>query len=648
MVTTTTIQDVLRERFGFDDFRAGQEAVIERLLGGRSVLAIFPTGAGKSICYQLPALMMDGVTLVISPLIALMKDQIDFLKSKSIAAERLDSTLEIDEYRRVMNELQGGRLKLLYIAPERLGSERFLQTLKRLNISMMAVDEAHCISEWGHNFRPDYMKLARLARELGIERVLGLTATATPSVAEDIARAFGIVGDDVIRTEFHRKNLVLRVTPVAERASRQSLLLERLRSHPPGPTIVYVTLQKTAEEVADFLAKSGLQARAYHAGMDAEDRHRVQDEFMASDRAIVVATIAFGMGIDKRDIRYVYHYNLPKSLENYAQEIGRAGRDGKESTCEILAAAGDRIVLENFTYGDTPTPRALHELLTDLFNGEGIGQNGQFDVSIYDLSGAHDIRPLVVETALTYLELDGLIASTGPFYQEYKLQLLRPSPRIQAKFDTQRQAFLKTLLSCAQPGKSWLKLDLQAAEDATGAPRSRVIAALNYLEEQGDLKLQIAGARQGYRMLRRDCDPKPLTQTMADRFAQRERRDLERMQSVLSFVNHDGCRTRHLLSYFGEDLQKSCGHCDACMGQRAGMMKDIPPRQLTQPEREIVRRLKSERHAALSTPRQMTRFLCGISSPATTRAKLKNHEGFALLEDVPFAGVLAGLTDSNK
>src|SRR4051812_46377958 len=205
---TQTLGDV----FGFPGFREGQELAVEKLLAGQSVVAIFPTGAGKSLCYQLPALMLDGVTLVISPLIALMKDQIDFLKSKGIAAARLDSSLELTEYRDVMSSLSANQLKLLYIAPERLASERFLQTLKRLHIAMLAIDEAHCISEWGHNFRPDYIKLATLAQTLSVSRVLALTATAPPTVANQIAQAFNIAQDDIIKTPFHRKNLTLRIT----------------------------------------------------------------------------------------------------------------------------------------------------------------------------------------------------------------------------------------------------------------------------------------------------------------------------------------------------------------------------------------------------------------------------------------------------
>ena len=394
-----TIEETLRDVFGFEAFREGQERVIRKLLDGQSALAVFPTGSGKSLCYQLPALHLDGLTLVISPLIALMKDQIDFLRGRGVAAARLDSSVPVEEYRRVDADLRSGALKLLYVAPERLSNERFIQKLRGLKIALLVIDEAHCISEWGHNFRPDYLKLARLSRQLRVERVLTLTATATPEVAEDICNEFGIGADAFVHTGFYRPNLELRITPCGAK-ERISTLLERLRSRPRGPTIVYVTLQRTAETVAAALAEARLPARAYHAGMKNEERDAAQDWFMKSGDAIVIATIAFGMGIDKADIRYVYHFNLPKSLENYSQEIGRAGRDGAKAICEILACGDDVIVLENFTYGDTPDASSVGALVDEV-----LGQGKEFDVSVYDLSRAHDVRPLVVTTLLAYLEL---------------------------------------------------------------------------------------------------------------------------------------------------------------------------------------------------------------------------------------------------
>jgi ATP-dependent DNA helicase RecQ len=252
--------EVLAARFGFDSFRPGQEQVVEALLAGRSALAVFPTGGGKSLCYQLPALLLDGVTVVVSPLIALMKDQIDFLVRHGVDAARLDSSLGADEARDVAERLRNGRLELLYVAPERFNNERFLAQLEGTKIALFAVDEAHCISEWGHNFRPDYLKLAVRARGLGAERVLALTATATPAVVADICKGFSIAEGDAVVTGFYRPNLTLLTTPVPAEA-RDQLLIDRLRERPPGPTIVYVTLQRTASRVATLLAAAGLPAR---------------------------------------------------------------------------------------------------------------------------------------------------------------------------------------------------------------------------------------------------------------------------------------------------------------------------------------------------------------------------------------------------
>ncbi|MEM6795815.1 MAG: ATP-dependent DNA helicase RecQ [Acidobacteriota bacterium] len=319
---------VLEERFGFGSFREGQEEVIRHLLGGHSAAAVFPTGGDKSLCYQLPALLLEGLTLVVSPLIALMKDQIDALERRGIRAARLDSSLDQDGYRAVMDGLRDGSLRILYVAPERFNNERFRQTLERQRVALFAVDEAHCISEWGHNFRPDYLKLPVYARRCGAQRLLALTATAPPKVLADIRRGFEIREEHATVTGFYRPNLYLRSSPVDAR-TRDGALVRSARERPAGPGIVYVTLQRTAERVARLLSDGGVPARHYHAGMKADERARVQEEFLASDGLVIVATIAFGMGIDKPNIRYVDHYNLPKSLENYAQEIGRAGRDGE-------------------------------------------------------------------------------------------------------------------------------------------------------------------------------------------------------------------------------------------------------------------------------------------------------------------------------
>ncbi len=631
--TAEAARDLLTRVFGFDEFRNGQQAVIQRLLAGDNVLSVFPTGGGKSLCYELPALLFDELTVVISPLIALMKDQVDFLTARSVPAARLDSSLERDEVRRVYEDLNTHRLKLLYISPERLGNERFLHLLERRRISLLAVDEAHCISEWGHNFRPDYLKIARLAKHLKVERVLALTATATPEVAADIAREFEIAADNIVHTGFYRANLKLRVAPCAA-AERSRVLLSRMQQCPPGPAIVYVTLQRTAEEVAKFLSDAGFAARAYHAGMNADARNTVQDAFMASDRMIVVATIAFGMGVDKSDIRYVYHYNLPKGMESYMQEIGRAGRDGAPSTCELLACAEDVVTLENFSYGDTPTPQAVAALLTDI-----LGRDERFDVSVYDLSRRHDVRPLVVETLLTYLELENVLRATGPFYTGFKFQPRRPSQEILRDFDPQRAAFLRDVLQHARRGRTWFALEVDQVSRAIGEPRERIVKALGYLEEKGDLVLQTAGLRQGYRRLENSIDRGALEATMTARFALREEHDIARIRRVCAWAEHDGCLTKGLLDYFGE-ARGDCGHCSRCDGEAA---RPLPATRRTPPgEAEAARlqELRAEGHDALATPRQLARFLCGLSSPATTRAKLRKHRTFGLLQSTPFAEVL--------
>jgi ATP-dependent DNA helicase RecQ len=626
-------RQALGQVFGFAEYLPGQEGVVERLLRGKSVLAIFPTGGGKSLCYQLPAMVLDGLTLVISPLIALMKDQLDFLTSRGVPAARLDSSLDREATLKVYDDLAAARLRLLYVSPERLNNERFLQALRRWKIAMLAVDEAHCISQWGHNFRPDYLKIAGLARELRVGRVLTLTATATPQVAQDIAAAFTISAEDVINTGFHRPNLKLAVHACTP-AERKQLLLSRLKAQPPGSVIIYVTLQRTAEQIAEFLVHEGYEARPYHAGMETDERTAVQDAFMASSRMIVVATIAFGMGVDKRDIRYVYHYNLPKSLESYSQEIGRAGRDGQESHCELFAAADDVVVLENFSYGDTPTPEAVDGLVRHL-----LSQGETFDISVTELSNDYDVRPLVVRTLLTYLELDGVLHSTGPFYTGFRFQPQRSSQEILAGFDPRRAEFLRKIFAHARKGKTWFSLDADAVAAATGESRQRIVAALGYLEERGDLLLEASGVREGYRFMQMPTRQDALAGTLYERFQHREEQDIARLRRVLDYAQEPGCLTQHLLDYFGEEHGR-CGHCARCFGAE---VRPLPAPSHLLPRSEdaaMIRQLKAEQPAALGSPRQMARFLCGITSPATTRAKLRTDRCFGRFESTPFHTVL--------
>ncbi|MEI6656300.1 MAG: RecQ family ATP-dependent DNA helicase [Verrucomicrobiota bacterium] len=623
---------ILHERFGHKGFRDGQEPVIRALLAGRPALAVFPTGGGKSLCYQLPALLLDGLTLVISPLIALMKDQVDALSAKGIAAARLDSTLDVDELAHVYAQLEAGSLKLLYVAPERLANENFRQRLKNLPLQLVAIDEAHCISEWGHNFRPEYLKLARLCRTLKIPRVLALTATATPRVAREIRRHFRIAAADHVQLSFHRPNLELRITPCAA-AERKAILLDRIAAL-EGSVVVYVTRQETAEEVATWLARHGHSARAYHAGLPDDFRADAQRAFMAGDTRIMVATIAFGMGIDKADIRGVIHYNLPKSLENHTQEIGRAGRDGGPAVCELLACGDDLTVLENFIYSDTPTPGALGNLLDRVLR-----RGGKFDLSTYDLSVTCDIRPTVVATVLTYLEIDRLIEATGSFYAGYRAKLLRTPGQILAGRKPAERRFLQQLLESGKPGRGWLAFEPAALAADLGVARQKVVTALGELQAAGDLVLEHSGLRQGYVMKNAPGDLRDLTENMFALFERRELADLERLRQVLALAGHRGCLTAYLTRHFGETLIHPCGHCDRCRGVPAQTVTRPPARRPSDAQWQAARAVADENHAALATPRQLARFLCGLTSPASTRARLTRHPAFGLLSDLPFADV---------
>lgn len=335
----------LKEIFGYSQFRGNQEVVIRNILSGKNTFVIMPTGAGKSLCYQLPAMIKDGLAIVISPLIALMKNQVDQLNAYGINARFLNSTLSKGEITRLKKECVTGAVKLLYVAPESLNKEENIEFLQKVNVSFVAIDEAHCISEWGHDFRPEYRKIKTMIGQLGDMNVIALTATATPKVQLDIQKNLQMEEADVFVSSFNRKNLYYEVRPKKETKKQ---LIRFLKEHKGKSGIVYCLSRKKVEEIAQLINVNGFKAAPYHAGLDPDVRMKNQDDFLNEETDIIVATIAFGMGIDKPDVRFVIHYDVPKSLEGYYQETGRGGRDGLEGRCLMFYSHNDLSKLEKF------------------------------------------------------------------------------------------------------------------------------------------------------------------------------------------------------------------------------------------------------------------------------------------------------------
>jgi ATP-dependent DNA helicase RecQ len=333
-----TLPETLRTVFGFESFRPNQEDIITNILNGRDVFAVMPTGGGKSLCYQLPAKMMEGTVVVISPLISLMKDQVDAALENGISAAFMNSSMNADEVSDVYRMLKYKKIKLLYIAPERFAMSHFLETLKTSPISLFAIDEAHCISEWGHDFRPDYLSLSLIPKEFPAVPVAAFTATATREVQDDIIERIGLRSPFIVRASFNRQNLFYQVKP---KAKVESQILEFLGEHPGESGIIYRTTRDSVMATAASLESKGIKALPYHAGLSSEERTRNQEAFNKDEAQVIVATIAFGMGIDKSNVRFVLHADLPKNIEGYYQETGRAGRDGEPARCLLFFSRGD-------------------------------------------------------------------------------------------------------------------------------------------------------------------------------------------------------------------------------------------------------------------------------------------------------------------
>jgi len=545
--------NVLKEVFGFDSFRPGQEAVIRAVLEGRDTLAVMPTGGGKSLCYQIPALMQQSLTVIVSPLISLMKDQVDSLLQSSVAdAAALHSGLSPEQRWEVERKVRTGEIRMLYVAPERLRSLEFVLSLRRAGVGLFVVDEAHCISEWGHDFRPDYLFLPRAVKDLGSPAVLALTATATPRVRQDIRRSLGMRDPHVEVTSFNRPNLTYRVVP-AEKKEKLARILDVIRSSSP-PGIVYATTRKECDEFAAELRSSGVDAAAYHAGMGAARRTEVQERFMTDEVGVVVATIAFGMGVDKPNVRFVVHAAVPGSLPAYIQESGRAGRDGAAAECVVLYRGADvgrrkRLVTLNTSGEDE---------VSSFFRGlVGVERDGRVNAPFGSLAALGGVEPDAAGIVLGSLEDSGLVSRGYDLWSEVEVRRLDEEPG-----DLREEV---SAVHAALPGAGSIGLPELARK--VGLRPAVVQGAIYRMMVDGIAEVVPRGALVDVRLKATSLDEES-RRDIASRLKGRASTAYAQIRDVESYANLSACRREHLLRHFGDAEEVApCSGCDFCLGE---------------------------------------------------------------------------------
>ncbi len=521
----------LREHFGFAEFREGQREVVAAIMEGKDAVVVMPTGSGKSLCYQLPAMMLDGATIVVSPLIALMKDQVDALEARGLPATFINSSIDAKEQGHRINALSRGDFKLVYVAPERFRSSRFLEALQSLHISLFAVDEAHCISTWGHDFRPDYLRLKQVIQLLnsGQARLqtLALTATATPYVRADIIEQLGLVKPDTFVSGFDRPNLTIDVVHT-EKEREKIARIKRLAAmgNGGGSGIIYASTRKAVEQVAASLREQGLGVAAYHAGLSDGARVKAQDDFMSGRTQMIVATNAFGMGIDKSDIRFVAHYQMPGSIEAYYQEIGRAGRDGLPSSCVLLFNYADKNTHDFFIEGSYPSP----ELVKDVYGALVSTGLQRIELSASEIAKRAGAKnEMAIQSSLYLLERAGHIARTA--------------------YD-QRTA--------DQPPPWETRQPLSTANPKTGS--AGVSPA--YL---GNQSIPRGPARRSRAIVMLDQTPVTSLRVNSSDVARRAALERRKLREMIEFCYTEYCYRAHILDYFGDRHHaRNCGTCGNC------------------------------------------------------------------------------------
>ncbi len=560
----------LQRHFGYPGFRSGQDHIVKTILSGRDTLAIMPTGGGKSICYQIPAVLRDGLTIVVSPLISLMQDQVAALDRVHIPSTFINSVIDHRELVARLEKARSGWYKLMYVAPERFESQIFIQKIKGVRISMLAVDEAHCISEWGHDFRPSYKKLKEAIQELGHPQVVALTATATPDVRLDIQKQLGLENPEIIVRGFDRPNLSFKVM---KGVNKRDEIFRMCSGNDCG--IVYAGTRNSVEELALILRQHGIPAEPYHAGLEAQQRAQVQERFMRGEARIIVATTAFGMGIDKADVRFVIHHDMPGTIEQYYQEAGRAGRDGKESTCVLLFHPKDRGLPEFFIRNTFPDKGVIQRVYQELHRlaGTQLGQSyrGLLAMTASALADSiGSVSEAAVRGALDVLERDGHIRRITESWSDSTVRFL-------LDHDTMRQWLLESASAVHQPVAIALlrqvgadafyepaRVFLDEVASSLEIPAGDIVPILHDLHAERVIDFVPGRRGSGIALLgqRVEAPNLPIDYSAIER---RMKHQLEKLRAMEQYITGSACRRNMILQYFQEsDISGVCGKCDVC------------------------------------------------------------------------------------
>ena len=572
--TPQTPLSVLRQRWGYDAFRPGQAEAIGAVCAGRDSLSVLPTGGGKSLVYQVPALVRPGVALVVSPLIALMRDQVDALQRRGIRAAMAHGGLSRREQEQLWTDAEFGRYRLVYLTPERLQTELFQARAPRLAVSLLAVDEAHCISEWGHDFRPAYRRIAE-ARPLLTDAsgeptpIAAVTATATPEVRRDILDQLDLRDPEVVVRGFDRPNLVWSVHHVENKAQTVRDIFEGV----PGPGLVYAGTRRATEEWARRLRASGVSAEPYHAGMAPEARTATQRRWLAGETRVVTATSAFGMGIDKPDVRAVVHVALPPTLESYYQEAGRAGRDGARSYCALVLASGDDDLPRAMASNSHPTAAQVQAVYAAAGSLAGLAIGSEPDgptrIDLAQLAQIADVPAPLARAALEHLAQQDAWALGEPRADRIRVRTRQSAPDLLAYAEKQSPplaAFITELVRALPPEafSDWARVRTETLVRQTGLPEARVLSGLAFLAEREILQVQSGDAGVELEWKGARAAKAPVDAPALERGRRRAARGIDH---VVRYAESVGCRRQHLLAYFGERAPSRCGRCDVCLGR---------------------------------------------------------------------------------